>query len=138
MRRALVLVFVLLAAAGCTEREAERAAGEAAERGREAGREVAEGARDVAEEARKRVDDEVVRIRDNSYEPRELSVDVGVEVTWKNEGQAVHTVTFENRSFDKQVAVGKEESFRLTQRGDYPYYCTIHGKETMSGVVRVT
>jgi plastocyanin len=64
----------------------------------------------------------------HSYSPGTLAVKVGATVTWVNKDTVTHTVTSQGRSlFDSgNLPTGATFSFRFTQIGTYPYYCTIH------------
>ena len=79
---------------------------------------------------------------DNSFDPREIEVESGTSITWTNDGDAPHTVTADNGSFDSgNMDSGDDFSESFTDQGRYPYYCEYHGGpggEGMAGVVVVT
>ena len=79
---------------------------------------------------------------DNAYEPRNLEVTAGTSVTWTNDGDAPHTVTADNGSFDSgNMDPGDEFSETFVEPGRYPYYCEYHGSaggQGMAGVVVVS
>src|SRR6266480_7251110 len=65
---------------------------------------------------------------DNVYSPKELHIKPGEMVTWINNGQASHTVTADDNSFDSGLfGPGAHYSHKFTKPGSYSYYCTIHG-----------
>jgi plastocyanin len=78
-----------------------------------------------------------VSIGDNFYSPASVSIGVGDTVTWANNGQAQHSATADNGSFDTGVfGPGVRRSHTFTQAGTFSYYCTVHG-QAQSGTVRV-
>jgi plastocyanin len=78
-----------------------------------------------------------VSIGDNFYSPASVSVAVGDTVTWANNGQAQHSATADDGSFDTGVfGPGGSRSHTFTQPGTFSYFCTVHG-QVQSGTVRV-
>ena len=78
------------------------------------------------------------------FEPVRTSVDPGTTVTWRNRDGVDHTVTsaqFHDAAAEWTVdeRAGSDETVTYTfeEAGIYEYYCTIHGQETMCGVVLV-
>jgi plastocyanin len=79
----------------------------------------------------------LVSVGDNFYSPRTVSIAVGDTVTWRNNGQAQHSATATNGSFDTGVfGAGQSRSHTFTTAGTFSYFCTIHGS-AQSGTVRV-
>lgn len=82
-----------------------------------------------------------VSMTDNEFTPGTLHIKPGQTVTWVNNGQAVHTVTADDGSFNSQnVQPGAEYRRTFTVPGRYPYYCELHGAAGgygMSGVIIV-
>jgi LPXTG-motif cell wall-anchored protein len=79
----------------------------------------------------------LVSIGDNFFSPATVSVAVGDTVTWKNNGQAQHSATASNGSFDTGIiAPGQSRSHTFTTAGTFSYFCTVHGT-AQSGTVRV-
>src|SRR6266571_7213645 len=75
---------------------------------------------------------------DNVYSPKELHIKPGEMVTWINNGQASHTVTADDNSFDSGLfGPGAQYSHKFTKPGSYPYYCTLHGGPGGSGMAGV-
>jgi plastocyanin len=65
---------------------------------------------------------------DNAFGPKELHIKAGQTVTWVNNGQASHTVTADDNSFDSGLfGPGAQYSHKFEKPGRYPYYCTLHG-----------
>lgn len=80
-----------------------------------------------------------VAVRDNFFDPAELTIQAGDTVTWTNLGNNAHNVVADDGSFrcadgcnstggDGSVQTG-DWSFTLTfdEVGDVPYYCNLHG-----------
>ena len=132
----LALVLLTATTSACSDRAQQELRDTARETTEEAGREAADSARRVAEEAEQRLRDHEVLVKDFAFAPAEQTVEVGAEVRWKNEDTVEHTATADNDSFDVPLAPGSDGSFRFTQRGDFPYTCTVH-PDQMKGVVRV-
>lgn len=78
-----------------------------------------------------------VSVGDNFYSPTSVSVFAGETVTWRNNGQAQHSATANDGSFDTGIfgpGASRSETFSTT--GTFSYYCTVHGL-SQSGTVRV-
>jgi plastocyanin len=75
---------------------------------------------------------------DNVFSPKELHIKPGQTVTWVNNGQSLHTVTADDKSFDSGIfASGAQYAHTFTRPGRYPYYCTLHGGSGGSGMAGV-
>jgi plastocyanin len=80
------------------------------------------------------VDAEIV---DFSFSPADLSIPVGSTVTWRNTGEAPHTVTADDGSFDSaMIAAGGSWARTFESAGTFNYVCAFH--PDMTGVVTVT
>jgi plastocyanin len=78
-----------------------------------------------------------VSMGDNFYSPASVSIAVGDTVTWSNNGQAQHSATANDGSFDTGVfGPGGSRSETFTRAGTFSYFCTVHG-QSQSGTVRV-
>lgn len=142
MKRVLVCLMLAALAVGsvaCSREDAEDAAGEVAEEAQQAADEVADEARDAADRAEDVVNDRNVEMVGSKFQPETLRVKVGTEVTWINRDTAPHRIASENDVLrSENLEQGDEFSHRFTQAGDFPYYCSIHGKEQMSGQIVVS
>lgn len=70
-----------------------------------------------------------------SYNPAEITVDAGEQVTWVNEDSTTHTVT--GNGFDSgDIAAGESYSYTFDTAGSYSYSCDYH--PSMQGTVIVT
>ncbi|MFB6112483.1 MAG: plastocyanin/azurin family copper-binding protein [Halodesulfurarchaeum sp.] len=85
-----------------------------------------------------------VSAADTSFDPVRLSVEPGTTVTWSNTDPYGHDVTsaqFHDSatdwSFSRTLPPGGTVSHTFDSSGVYEYYCTVHGRSTMCGVVMV-
>jgi hypothetical protein len=77
-----------------------------------------------------------VTMRDFSFAPATVSVEVGDPVTWSNSGRTQHTATANDGSFDTgTVASGASGSASFRRAGSFGYVCSLHPQ--MTGTVRV-
>ncbi|MDP9188442.1 MAG: hypothetical protein M3O25_04255 [Actinomycetota bacterium] len=94
---------------------------------------VAAGAKEKARSAASAI----VSTGDNFYSPVSVTVFTGEGVTWRNDGQAQHSATAEDGSFDTGVfGPGKSRSQSFDSAGSFSYSCTVHGL-SQSGTVTV-
>jgi plastocyanin len=82
------------------------------------------------------VGDVEVAVSDNNFSPSNVEVAVGDTVAWTNEGQAPHTVTFEEGPNSGQLAAGESFEHTFDEAGAFTYVCTIH--PGMEATVTVT
>ncbi len=69
-----------------------------------------------------------VKALDNVFAQQVVRIQPGESVEWVNEGQAPHTVTADDSSWDSsEVAPGREFSHAFDQPGIYTYFCSYHG-----------
>jgi plastocyanin len=77
-----------------------------------------------------------VTIKDFSFSPASITVNVGEAVTWTNTGQTGHSATANDGSFDTGVfPKGQSRSHTFQEAGTFAYICTPH--PFMKGTVRV-
>jgi plastocyanin len=77
-----------------------------------------------------------VTIRDFSFSPASVTVNVGEAVTWTNSGPTAHSATATDGSFDTGVfPKGQSRSHTFQEAGTFSYICTPHPQ--MKGTVRV-
>lgn len=78
-----------------------------------------------------------VVIRDRAFNPNNVDVRVGEAVVWKwEDGDVVHTVTADDRSFDSgEKKMGSEFRHTFDRPGTYSYHCENHSE--MKGTVTV-
>lgn len=73
-----------------------------------------------------------------AYGQNPLVVKQGTTVRWVNDDTLVHTVTSENGELNSgDIEPGQEFSHVFKKPGNFPYYCTLHGKTVMYGQVNV-
>ena len=79
---------------------------------------------------------DAVSISNFAFDPAELSVAAGTEVTWTNDDPAPHTVTADDGSFDSgTLEPGQTFSVTVDGNGPVTYACQIH--PDMTGTVTV-
>ena len=77
-----------------------------------------------------------VTMGDYFFSAATVTVNVGDTVTWHNTGQAPHTATADDGSFDTgTINTGGSGSHTFNSPGTFSYICTIH--PNMKGTVRV-
>lgn len=89
--------------------------------------------------------DRTVTLEDSSFQPRTVRTETGSTITWSNEGSANHTVnaaTLTDSGAEWSFTSGTLEPGQTATRtfdevGAFEYYCMVHGKATMCGVVIV-
>ncbi|MEX2550745.1 MAG: plastocyanin/azurin family copper-binding protein [Nitriliruptoraceae bacterium] len=70
-----------------------------------------------------------VTIRDFSFEPDALAIQVGDTVTWTHEGDLTHNVTARDGSFaSENLGTGQTFTHTFTEAGSFEYRCTLHGQ----------
>ena len=79
--------------------------------------------------------DTTVKVLDNDYEPRDLTVHKGSTVTFDFQGNATHNVTDDNGAFESPSQSDGTWKLTTTDTGTYSYYCTLH--HAMMGTLKV-
>ena len=78
----------------------------------------------------------VVTVRDFSYKPSDLTIQVGEQVQFVNKDDVAHTVTAKDGSFDsKNLDSNATWTYTFTTAGTYTYICTYH--PNMVGTITV-
>jgi plastocyanin len=78
-----------------------------------------------------------VRIVDNRFRPRSITISRGTRVRWVNRGNNPHTTTSNNDTWDSgTLSPGERFSRRFGRRGTFNYHCEIHA--SMTGTITVT
>lgn len=79
--------------------------------------------------------------RENQFSPKELKIEVGTTVVWKNRS-GHHNVIADDSGFESpELDAGGEFKRTFDKEGTYKYFCAFHGGpngERMSGVIIVT
>jgi plastocyanin len=81
-----------------------------------------------------------VAVRDNFYQPAEVAVtltDGAVEVVWEWGGNNQHNVTFDAGPPNSATQTFGSFSRTFSEAGRFTYFCTVHGRDVMSGAVEV-
>jgi plastocyanin len=81
---------------------------------------------------------QVVRVRvvDNAFRPRNLTVARGDVVRWVNGGSRTHTTTSNTGAWNQSLSPGDTFRRRFRRAGTFRYHCTIHSG--MTGRITVT
>jgi LPXTG-motif cell wall-anchored protein len=68
-----------------------------------------------------------VAMRNIEFKPRNITIDPGDTVQWRNEDPERHNALGENGSFETPVIEdGETSSHTFSQKGSYPYFCSLH------------
>ena len=77
------------------------------------------------------------------FNPKELTINKGTKVIWKNEDPVVHRIVNNQGEdllmgalFDIYLKPGEQESFTFNEEGTYYYHCHLH--PNMKGKIVVT
>jgi plastocyanin len=71
-----------------------------------------------------------------AFDPDQVTVSAGGEITISNEDSTTHTFTSDDGGFDVQVSGGEQGSATAPdEAGDYEFHCTIH--PNMTGTLTV-
>jgi plastocyanin len=75
---------------------------------------------------------------DNEFQPADLTVSSGTELTLSNEGQAPHTFTVTDAGIDEEVDAGQSSSTTVDlDPGTYDFVCQFHESAGMTGTLTV-
>jgi plastocyanin len=79
----------------------------------------------------------IVDIKDFSFQPAEITINIGENVTWINKDPypTVHTVTSDDNLFSFKMIEGQNATKTFDTAGKYNYHCAIH--PSMKGTVIV-
>lgn len=75
-----------------------------------------------------------VDISEFRYSPSQVRITKGTKVRWINRGDEEHTAS----PFTKRIKPGQSATYVFEFAGSFPFYCEIHGRNRMSGVVKVS
>jgi len=81
-----------------------------------------------------------VSVRDNFFQPASVTVsrvDGAADVMWSWAGGNLHNVTFDAGPPHSETQTSGSFSRSFSEPGAFTYYCTVHGREVMSGTVTV-
>jgi LPXTG-motif cell wall-anchored protein len=68
-----------------------------------------------------------VAMRDIKFKPRNITIDPGDTVQWRNDDPERHNALGENGSFETPVIAEDEtSSHTFNRKGSYPYFCSLH------------
>ncbi|HZU23715.1 MAG TPA: cupredoxin family copper-binding protein [Terriglobales bacterium] len=70
-----------------------------------------------------------IRIDNFTFNPADIHVKAGTQVTWVNRDDIPHNVIAEDKSFrSKTIDTDEKFTFTAAQPGTYMYFCGIHPK----------
>lgn len=75
----------------------------------------------------------IVKMTDDKFGPKIVSVTKGRKVKWVNKGDSPHTTT--GKGWNKSVNPGRSYTRKFTKAGTFKYLCTYH--DGMTGTVKV-
>lgn len=78
-----------------------------------------------------------VEVDDNFFAPQTITVTVGTIVRWPNSGRLVHSTTSDDGHWDWILVPGASFNAQFLSPGAYPYHCTFHAAQGMTGKVVV-
>lgn len=79
----------------------------------------------------------VITIRDFSFNPRSLTVNVGDRIEWKNADIVTHTVQASNGAFSSgDIEAGKSWIWVAKKAGSFAYSCSPHPNMHASLIVK--
>ena len=65
-----------------------------------------------------------------AFEPKDVTIEPGTTVIWKNQTGRHTTVADDNKTFESPVlASGQEFRHTFASEGKYPYHCSLHEKD---------
>ncbi len=68
-----------------------------------------------------------VTVKDRTYSPSNITVDVGETVTWVfDDGGMAHDVVADDKSFRSPLMTSNTFTHKFTEPGTYTYHCTPH------------
>ncbi|GMR13939.1 MAG: hypothetical protein BMS9Abin29_2165 [Gemmatimonadota bacterium] len=78
-----------------------------------------------------------VNVGDNFYDPSAKTVAPGGTITWTWKGNNPHSVTFDAGGPNSAVKSAGTFNRTFATAGRFTYFCTVHGRDVMSGTVTV-
>lgn len=81
-----------------------------------------------------------VGVFDNIFDPADVTVTRNGQIrwTWRGNGTIEHSVTFDDGSESQAPKRSGTFTRRFSDAGIFTYYCSVHGRDVMSGKVTVT
>src|SRR5215211_5189683 len=90
----------------------------------------------LASAAPRAAETKTVTVKNFEFAPKDLTINVGDTVMWKNEGPSAHTATSTDGAFDSgNLDAGQDFSFTFTKAGTFKYACKYH--DIMQGTITV-
>jgi plastocyanin len=80
-----------------------------------------------------------VKIDNFTFNPKQITVNVGDTVVWVNHDDIPHTVASQTQAFrSKALDTDDKFSFTFATPGTYPYFCALHPQMTGTIVVEAS
>jgi len=79
-----------------------------------------------------------VNVHDNVFVPPAVTITRSRQIRWTWQGNLDHSVTFDDGTQSQSPKRSGTFTRRFTDEGVFTYYCSVHGRDVMSGTVTVT
>ena len=77
---------------------------------------------------------QVTMAKSYRFDPKNIEVDAGATVTWRNDDNFTHTVHVDGME-DHKVEPGDKVSISFPTAGTYRYVCTLHRRDMQGEVI---
>jgi plastocyanin len=82
---------------------------------------------------------DTLTLKDNVFDPADLTIATGTDLTLDNQGAGLHNFTVEGQDIDKDVQPGESETETIElPAGTYTIFCKYHRALGMEGTLTVT
>jgi plastocyanin len=82
---------------------------------------------------------DTLALKDNMFDPADLTIATGTDLTLDNQGAALHNFTVEGQDIDKDIQPGETETETIElPAGTYTIFCKYHRALGMEGTLTVT
>ena len=71
-----------------------------------------------------------------AFNPDNITVTPGTQVTWTNNDSVTHTVVSNDNAFNSSINPGESFNFTFKDAGTFSYHCSIHTNMTGQVVVK--
>lgn len=83
----------------------------------------------------------IIRVIDNAFISNHVQVFPDQQVVWNFAGANLHNVTFDTPGIEPSPTMNTGQAIRrfetFTSGDVITYYCTVHGREVMSGIIAI-
>jgi plastocyanin len=82
---------------------------------------------------------DTLTLKDNVFDPADLTIATGTDLTLDNQGAALHNFSVEGQDIDKDIQPGESETETIElPAGTYTIFCKYHRALGMEGTLTVT